>query len=282
MPNITKSEKQYGKLRNEIENIIAAARARMEKVARETAIQTHWEVGKCLYSRLGEAETESGGKIISRLADDLGLHKTALYRSLKFFKTYPDGLPANSEFSMLSWGSHIDLLPIPDKKERNFYIERAAQENWSRERLRNAIREDEYGGGGKKKKKPQSGGTLDRPSPGLYTYEAFLERVVDGDTIIVRIDLGFDVLKRERIRLRGIDAPEIATDEGKKAEKFVRKKLKGVEKVILRTHWHDMYGRYVADVVYDPEGASKHDVLLKGRFLNQELLDSSMAVFVEQ
>ena len=105
--------------------------------------------------------------------------------------------------------------------------------------------------------------------------------MVDGDTIIVRIDLGFNVLKRERIRLRGVDTAEIETDEGKKAEKFVRKKLKGIEKVILRTHWHDMYGRYVADVLYDSADLSKDEVLKKGRFLNQELLDSGMAVLVQ-
>ncbi len=42
----------------------------------------------------------------------------------------------------------------------------------------------------------------------MYEYRAIIDRVVDGDTIDVDIDLGFDVwLKKQRIRLRGVDAP---------------------------------------------------------------------------
>ena len=42
-----------------------------------------------------------------------------------------------------------------------------------------------------------------------YRYRARLERVVDGDTIDVLIELGFYVTLRERVRLEGIDTPEI-------------------------------------------------------------------------
>ena len=46
----------------------------------------------------------------------------------------------------------------------------------------------------------------------MYHYKAKLVRVIDGDTIDVDIDLGFDVwLKKQRIRLAGIDAPECRT-----------------------------------------------------------------------
>src|SRR3990167_7609795 len=50
------------------------------------------------------------------------------------------------------------------------------------------------------------------------TYKAFIERVVDGDTLIVKIDLGFETRIREYLRLRGIDAPETDTAEGKRSE----------------------------------------------------------------
>lgn len=40
-----------------------------------------------------------------------------------------------------------------------------------------------------------------------------LERVVDGDTIDVTIDLGFDVCTRQRVRLLGIDTPESRTSD---------------------------------------------------------------------
>ena len=54
----------------------------------------------------------------------------------------------------------------------------------------------------------------------MYQYKAVLVRVIDGDTIDVDIDLGFDVwLKKQRVRLAGIDAPESRTRN--KAEKVL-------------------------------------------------------------
>ena len=49
---------------------------------------------------------------------------------------------------------------------------------------------------------------------GLYTYNATIDRVVDGDTVDVHIDLGFDAwLRHQRVRLAGIDAPESRTSD---------------------------------------------------------------------
>jgi micrococcal nuclease len=45
----------------------------------------------------------------------------------------------------------------------------------------------------------------------MYTYKAKLEKVVDGDTIDVSIDLGFDVSVKKRVRFAGINAPESRT-----------------------------------------------------------------------
>jgi micrococcal nuclease len=45
-----------------------------------------------------------------------------------------------------------------------------------------------------------------------FVYNAILERVIDGDTIDVTLDLGFDVkLHKQRVRLAGIDTPESRT-----------------------------------------------------------------------
>ena len=55
-----------------------------------------------------------------------------------------------------------------------------------------------------------------------------LEKVVDGDTIDVTIDLGFDVCTKQRVRLLGIDTPESRTRdlEEKKFGLLSKKKLK--------------------------------------------------------
>ena len=49
-------------------------------------------------------------------------------------------------------------------------------------------------------------------NPDAFVYQAELERVVDGDTVDVTLDLGFDVkLHKQRVGLHGIDTPESRT-----------------------------------------------------------------------
>ena len=61
----------------------------------------------------------------------------------------------------------------------------------------------------------------------MYTYKAKLDRVVDGDTIDVNIDLGFDISVHKRVRLAGINAPESRTRdlEEKKLGLAAKKRL---------------------------------------------------------
>jgi micrococcal nuclease len=90
----------------------------------------------------------------------------------------------------------------------------------------------------------------------IYIYKAQLIRVVDGDTVDLISDLGFDTLKRERFRLYGIDAPEMNTAEGKEAKAWLREVLQPLEAIYVQTLQHktkakrDKYGRFLA-VLYD-------------------------------
>ena len=45
----------------------------------------------------------------------------------------------------------------------------------------------------------------------MYEYKGLIRRVVDGDTVDITLDLGFDILYNSRIRLHGIDTPESRT-----------------------------------------------------------------------
>ena len=82
----------------------------------------------------------------------------------------------------------------------------------------------------------------------LYTYQAFVEKVTDGDTLWVRIDLGFDIWIRQKLRLRGLDAPELDTKEGEKVKRFVEGELKNVPSIIITTTKPDKYDRYLSDI----------------------------------
>ncbi|MBI5024038.1 MAG: hypothetical protein HZC18_03455 [Candidatus Omnitrophica bacterium] len=52
---------------------------------------------------------------------------------------------------------------------------------------------------------------LNIPQEMSYTYAATIDRVIDGDTLLVLIEAGFRIIVRDRLRLRGIDCPEVGT-----------------------------------------------------------------------
>lgn len=87
----------------------------------------------------------------------------------------------------------------------------------------------------------------------MYTYKGKVTNVVDGDTIDVVIDLGFRMTTTQRLRLQGIDTPELrgGTEESKEkareAKQFVIDKCLGDE-VFIKTYKADSFGRYLAAV----------------------------------
>jgi|TARA_B000000557_G_C20637120_1_gene384778 micrococcal nuclease len=81
-----------------------------------------------------------------------------------------------------------------------------------------------------------------------------INRVVDGDTIDVTIDLGFDLYKKERVRVAGVDTPEKRTRDkeekalGLDATKWLKEKLEGAvagdDDLIIRTELVGGVGKY--------------------------------------
>jgi micrococcal nuclease len=81
-----------------------------------------------------------------------------------------------------------------------------------------------------------------------------INRVVDGDTIDVTIDLGFDLMKKERVRIAGVDTPEKRTRDleekalGIDATNWMKEKLegaiKGDDELIIRTELKGGVGKY--------------------------------------
>ena len=113
----------------------------------------------------------------------------------------------------------------------------------------------------------------------LFTYKAELERVVDADTPWVVIDCGFETEVRQKLRLRGINAPELNTRLGRKAKRFVEKLLKPCPFIIVKTYKDrsDKYDRYLADIFYSPTELDPALVAATGEYLNQRLLDAGLA-----
>jgi|TARA_R110002020_G_scaffold199334_3_gene400762 endonuclease YncB( thermonuclease family) len=84
----------------------------------------------------------------------------------------------------------------------------------------------------------------------MYTYFVkSIDRIVDGDTIDISIDLGFDLTKKERVRLAGIDTPEKRTknlkekEMGYQATEFLEMHLMEASKLTVRTEKDGKFGR---------------------------------------
>ncbi len=130
-----------------------------------------------------------------------------------------------------------------------------------------------------------------------------MAEVIDGDTLKAAIDLGLGVWTVQKLRLRGLDAPEIESAEGREAKAFLEKQVtrgckklqdvaKGSEKskttqpletsgnllqpleiscpVLIRTSKSDKYDRYLADL------------FVNGEYINQTLIDEGLAARVSE
>jgi len=101
----------------------------------------------------------------------------------------------------------------------------------------------------------------------MYVYKALVTKVYDGDTITCDIDLGFSVvLKGQKVRLRGINTPEVkgkTKEEGKKVRDILHKKLI-YKNVTIKTFRDkkEKFGRWLADIVIDDDAVSVNQWLI--------------------
>jgi micrococcal nuclease len=106
----------------------------------------------------------------------------------------------------------------------------------------------------------------------MYEYHVKkVTNVVDGDTIDVEIDLGFDISFSSRVRLAGIDTPESRTTDkaekvlGLEAKEYVKSKIKDAKEVIIKTEKMDSsekYGRILGWVFLDGSKVSINEQMI--------------------
>ena len=100
----------------------------------------------------------------------------------------------------------------------------------------------------------------------MFKYNAIVDNVVDGDTVDLSIDLGFDIWHKARVRLLGVDTPEKWYNYGKVVKAYVDEQL-CCKTVQISSTKPDKYGRYLVDIYV--EGMDKT--------FNQHLIDEGMA-----
>ena len=100
----------------------------------------------------------------------------------------------------------------------------------------------------------------------MYEYSAKIIAVVDGDTVKAEIDLGFGITRKDTLRLKGINAPELhAADKahGIQAKSFLRALVEG-KTVTIRTHKDasEKYGRLLAEIFQGDDSVSANQKMV--------------------
>ena len=281
----------YLKLTEDLKAIIEEARQKADFTSHLILIESYWKLGQRLSD---ESLTQ---KELSILAEELNFERTQLPRFIKFYLTWKDGCPAEY-YQNLTWSHYRALSGLKDPDAIDFYLQNCERNNWSvrvfSQKIKDQTFKKQAGTRGRDSKKtslseaPSSSASsaalkLTRSDNSLHIYKTSVDRVVDGDTLVTLIDLGFDVLVKKRIRLNGINCPEMNSDDpqerarAQEAYAFVKARLPKASTVVIQTFKIDLHSRFVADVFYLPGETSKEKIFKEGNWLNQELLDAGLA-----
>ncbi len=129
----------YQPVISDIKNLIAAGQNVAYNAANRAMIMTYWNIGKRIVEeeQSGAERAEYGKRLISILSDELTKEFGSNYsgRSLryyrKFYLCFPDFEIWNTRVPNLNWSHFRALLRVPDEDARVWYMNEAANENWS-------------------------------------------------------------------------------------------------------------------------------------------------------
>jgi micrococcal nuclease len=119
----------------------------------------------------------------------------------------------------------------------------------------------------------------------MYEYKAIVDRVVDGDTIDVTIDLGFKTWKKVRVRMEGINTPESRTRDLEEKKKGLAAKARLQEildynsnECVLKVSGVGKFGRAIASVYVDTLSPASDKSSMTTINVNKQLIEEGHAV----
>ncbi|MCP5467660.1 MAG: thermonuclease family protein [Deltaproteobacteria bacterium] len=268
---------QYSRMRDELIEILE--KEKQQQLESPVAkLKAYWQVGHRLL-KIKELREDEGLRVyLKKISQDLDIHRNTLSHILQFAQTWKKGDFIFKREHTLTWSHHVELLRLKDPAARHHYLQQSIARNWNRDTLRYAIKRGYFSPDlpTKQQKKaliPESMGRF-------YIYFATLLRVLDGDTVLVQIELGFHTTVSVVLRLRGINTPELGEDPSGRAEQ-AKSRLEEIfaqnSNMVVITYKTDVYGRYLADLYFHPTLTEKEAILENGIFVNQLLLDEGLA-----
>ena len=131
----------------DLRQIIEQARGQVAATANYTQTMMYWHLGERINREvLGDQRAEYGKQIVAQVATQLqndygkkGFESRNIRRMMQFAQEFPDSKIVSQFATKLFWSHFIEVLPLKDSLQKEFYITMAASERWGRNRLRKEI-----------------------------------------------------------------------------------------------------------------------------------------------
>ena len=131
-------------LMQDLRHIIEQARGHVAATANYELTMMYWHIGERINRDvLGNERAEYGKQIVSQVATQLqaeygekGFEPRNIRRMMQFAQEFSDLEIVSQIATKLSWSHFVEVLPLKDPLQREFYITLAASERWGRDRLR--------------------------------------------------------------------------------------------------------------------------------------------------
>ena len=131
----------------DLRQIINQARGHVAATANYELTMMYWHIGERINREvLDNQRAEYGKQIVATVSQQLqaeygekGFEKSSITRMMKFAKLFPNKQIVATVSQQLSWSHFVEILPLKDDLQREFYITLAASERWSIRHLRKKI-----------------------------------------------------------------------------------------------------------------------------------------------
>ena len=132
-----------GKLLNDLRTLITDARQEVARFVNSALVMLYWKVGQRIHKDvLKERRAEYGEQILPALSANLvaefgpGFNEKSLRRMVQFAKLFPEERIVATLSRQLGWSHFVEIIPLKDELQREFYAEMCRVERWSVRTLR--------------------------------------------------------------------------------------------------------------------------------------------------
>ena len=128
----------YAALRNKVRETLLDGMRRIE----EARVRAYWQTGRYVQEHIffQKGKADYGKRTVKRLSEELEIDLGELWRMIQFAKKFPILGPGR----LLTWSHYRVLITIPDEKKMLALADRAFEEEWTRDKLREMVRSEKF------------------------------------------------------------------------------------------------------------------------------------------